>query len=76
MFTFNDHCNIEKVIQLNLVCDYLIIIFSEIGWDFDDNRIHVMGVIDDLSVMVIPNDVKFFGQEINTPKVGFFKFYV
>ena len=57
-FTFYDHYNFERVIELNYIRNYLINVISESEFKHDDNRIRVMSIIDDISLMVLDQDLK------------------
>ena len=50
--------------------DYITNVSSESDFIYEDNRIRVLGVIDDISLMVKNNDVEIKGQETNNPRVG------
>ena len=57
-FTFYDHCIFERVIEVNHVRDYIIIVLSERDFDHADNLITVMSNIDDVSLKVIDGDIE------------------
>ena len=56
-FTFFDLYKIERLIELSHVCDYKINVLSESDFMLEDIHCRVLGVIDDMSLMVITKDV-------------------
>ena len=69
-FTFYDQYSIENVVELNHVRDCVIIVLTECD-NFDENlQIRVLGVIDDISLMVIDGKVGNLVQEISNLRVG------
>ena len=52
-FTFNDHYNNERVLEINRVRDCKIDILSESDFKHEDNRIKVMGFIFERTLKVI-----------------------
>ena len=57
-FTSYDHYQIDRVIELNYIRDYIIIILAEIDFKHEGNRIRALGIIVDISLKVIYGDVE------------------
>ena len=67
-FTIYDRYNLERVIELNRMCAFLVIVSSESDFKQKDNRIRVMGNLDEFSPKVIDGDVK--NTENETSNLG------
>ena len=69
-FTVYVYYNIDRVIELNYVRDYIIIVFSKCDHIDECFQIGALDVIDVLSLMVVDNVENHF-QERKKLKVGF-----
>ena len=56
-FTFLHHYNIERVIELNHARDCVISVLSKCDFISEDKIIRVLGIIDDISLMVMDGNV-------------------
>ena len=59
-FTLYDHYIIDQVIELNYFREFINNVLSQSDFKHEDNRIKVMGIINDISLKVIDEDVKLF----------------
>ena len=68
-FNNYDHYNVKRVIELSHVRDCVVNVLWE--WDFLIKRtcIRVLGVIDDMSLMVIDENFEIIGLETNNSGV-------
>ena len=57
-FTIYDLYNIDRVIELNYVRDYITNVLSECDFEHEENRMSVMGLIDDISMNVIDGQLE------------------
>ena len=62
-FTFYDHYNIERVLEINRVCDCLISVLSENDFIRADKIIRLVVKTDDISVVVTEGNVENLVQE-------------
>ena len=69
-FTFHDHYKIDRVVKLNHVCDFLIDMLFKCDFISEDKNSTVLGVIDDLLLMVIHGNVENLVHEINNSRKG------
>ena len=63
-FAFYDHYNIDRVIKLNYVHEFINIILSESNFKHEYNRITLMAIIDDISLKVTDGDVENIEHEM------------
>ena len=68
-FTFYDHHNIERIVELIHIRDYTVNILSGSVFKHEDNRIRLVGNIDVISLKVKDGDVK--NIEISNLSVAF-----
>ena len=74
-FTFHDQYNIETLIELNHVRHCVISVLSECHFISPDQFIRALGVIGDISLMIIDGNVEKLVQEINKLKVDFIQIH-
>ena len=71
--TFYVHCKTERIVELNHVRDCVINVLSESDFKHQDNRIRIMGNLDDISLNVIDGDVKNIELKISNLRVDTLK---
>ena len=69
-FTSWSHYFFERVLELNHIRDYIIIVLSEGDFKHEDFRIRVMGIIDDFSLQVKDGFVKNFVYDLSNSRVA------
>ena len=70
VFTFNDHYDVERVVELNLVRDCLNNALSESDFISEDNRISVLGVLHDILLLAIDGNVENVELKKNNLRIG------
>ena len=64
-FTFYDHYNIDKVIEINHVRDCVILVLSNCDFISEGEIVRVLGVLGDISLMIIDGMVENINVGIN-----------
>ena len=73
--TFYDHHNIDRVMEMKNVCDYLVNLLN--GKEFKDktNGFKVMLDIDDTSLKIIDRDVKNIKHDISNLRIAILQMF-
>ena len=72
-FTFLDHYNIDRIIELNYVRDCKLKVLSKCDLIDEILQVRVLDVIDDISLKVIDGNIGYLVHELNKLRVGFSK---
>ena len=69
-FSFFDHYNIGRAVELNNVRDFTSTVLTEADFRNEDTCVRHLRVLDHMSLMIPNNDVKSIDQKIKNLTVG------